>query len=50
MTPPPRRTSTVGWDTGRTINHSVALVVLSPAVLATLPRAAGPAAYAPAAP
>jgi energy-coupling factor transport system substrate-specific component len=32
-------TSTGSWDTGRAITTSVALVVLGPAVLATLRRA-----------
>ena len=31
-------TSTAGWDTGRAITNSIALVVLGPAVLATLRR------------
>ena len=38
-------TSTGGWDTGRAITNSVALVVLGPAVLATLRRAARRASY-----
>ena len=33
-------TSTGGWDTGRAITNSVAIVVLGPAVLTTLRRAA----------
>ena len=33
-------TSTGGWDTGRAITNAVAIVVLGPAVLATLRRAA----------
>ncbi len=40
-------TSTGGWDTGRAITNTVALVVLGPAVLATLRRAARRAAYVP---
>jgi energy-coupling factor transport system substrate-specific component len=32
-------TSTAGWDTGRAITNSIAIVVLGPAVLATLRRA-----------
>ncbi len=40
-------TSTGGWDTGRAITNTVALVVLGPAVLATLRRAARRAAYRP---
>jgi energy-coupling factor transport system substrate-specific component len=43
-------TSTGGWDTGRAITNTVALVVLGPAVLATLRRAARRAAYVPAGP
>jgi energy-coupling factor transport system substrate-specific component len=39
-------TSTGGWDTGRAITNSVAIVVLGPAVLATLRRAARRASYA----
>ena len=38
-------TSTGGWDTGRAITNTLALVVLGPAVLATLRRAARRAAY-----
>jgi energy-coupling factor transport system substrate-specific component len=38
-------TSTGGWDTGRAITNSVALVVLGPAVLATLRRASRRASY-----
>ncbi len=41
-------TSTGGWDTGRAITNTLALVVLGPAVLATLRRAARRAAYVPA--
>lgn len=33
-------TSTAGWDTGRAITNAIAIVVLGPAVLATLRRAA----------
>lgn len=33
-------TSTAGWDTGRAITNSIAIVLLGPAVLATLRRAA----------
>jgi energy-coupling factor transport system substrate-specific component len=49
-------TSTGGWDTGRAITNAVAIVVIGPAVLATLRRAARRASYgrsggvAPAAP
>ena len=38
-------TSTGGWDTGRAITNSVAIVVLGPAVLATLRRAARKASF-----
>jgi energy-coupling factor transport system substrate-specific component len=38
-------TSTGGWDTGRAITNSVAIVVLGPAILATLRRAARRASY-----
>jgi energy-coupling factor transport system substrate-specific component len=38
-------TSTGGWDTGRAITNSIALVVLGPALLATLRRAARRASY-----
>ncbi len=38
-------TSTGGWDTGRAVTNSVAIVVLGPAVLATLRRAARRASY-----
>jgi len=38
-------TSTAGWDTGRAITNSVAIVVLGPAILATLRRAARRARY-----
>ncbi len=37
--------STGGWDTGRAITNSVAIVVLGPAILATLRRAARRASY-----
>ena len=40
-------TSTGGWDTGRAITNTVALVVLGPAILATLRRAARRATYLP---
>jgi energy-coupling factor transport system substrate-specific component len=40
-------TSTGGWDTGRAITNSIALVVLGPAILATLRRAARRASYGP---
>ncbi|MGA9715533.1 MAG: ECF transporter S component, partial [Aeromicrobium sp.] len=32
-------TSTGGWDTGRAITNSIAIIVLGPAILATLRRA-----------
>lgn len=38
-------TSTVGWDTGRAIANSMAIVLLGPAILATLRRAARRARY-----
>jgi energy-coupling factor transport system substrate-specific component len=38
-------TSTGGWDTGRAITTGVAIVVLGPAVLATLRRALRRATY-----
>jgi len=38
-------TSTLGWDTGRAITNSVALVLFGPAVLATLRRASRRASY-----
>lgn len=38
-------TSTGGWDTGRAVTNSMALVVLGPAVLATLRRASRRASY-----
>ncbi len=38
-------TSTGGWDTGRAITNSVALVLLGPAILATLRRAGRRASY-----
>lgn len=40
-------TSTGGWDTGRAITNSIALVVLGPAILATLRRASRRASYGP---
>lgn len=43
-------TSTGGWDTGRAITNAVAIVVLGPAVLAVLRRAARKASYADAIP
>lgn len=39
-------TSTGGWDTGRAITNSLAIVLLGPSVLATLRRAARRATYA----
>lgn len=41
-------TSTGGWDTGRAVTNTVAILVLGPAVLATLRRAARRASYGPA--
>ncbi|MBA2418118.1 MAG: ECF transporter S component, partial [Nocardioidaceae bacterium] len=38
-------TSTAGWDTGRAITNTVAILLLGPAVLATLRRAARRASY-----
>lgn len=38
-------TSTLGWDTGRAITNAVAIVLLGPAVLAILRRAARRAAF-----
>ncbi|WP_137295577.1 ECF transporter S component [Nocardioides dongxiaopingii] len=38
-------TSTAGWDTGRAITNTVAIVVLGPAVLNTLRRASRKASY-----
>jgi energy-coupling factor transport system substrate-specific component len=38
-------TSALGWDTGRAVTNSVAIVVLGPAVLATLRRAARRASF-----
>ncbi|RMI36424.1 ECF transporter S component [Actinomadura harenae] len=38
-------TSTAGWDTGRAITNSIAIVVLGPAVLTTLRRASRKASY-----
>lgn len=43
-------TSTAGWDTGRAIANSVAIVLLGPAILATLRRAARRARYVSAIP
>lgn len=40
-------TSTGGWDTGRAITNTVAILVLGPAVLAVLRRAARRASYDP---
>jgi energy-coupling factor transport system substrate-specific component len=38
-------TSTFSWDTGRAVTNTVALLVLGPAVLATLRRASRRASY-----
>ncbi|MDQ7806593.1 ECF transporter S component [Amycolatopsis sp. A133] len=38
-------TSTLGWDTGRAVTNAVAIVLLGPAVLAVLRRAARRAAF-----
>jgi energy-coupling factor transport system substrate-specific component len=38
-------TSTGGWDTGRAVTNSIAIVVLGPAILATLRRASRRASY-----
>ncbi|MEU3621288.1 ECF transporter S component [Amycolatopsis coloradensis] len=38
-------TSTAGWDTGRAITNTVAILMLGPAVLATLRRASRKASY-----
>jgi energy-coupling factor transport system substrate-specific component len=38
-------TSALGWDTGRALTNSMAIVVLGPAVLATLRRAARRASF-----
>jgi energy-coupling factor transport system substrate-specific component len=38
-------TSTAGWDTGRAITNALAIVVIGPALLATLRRAARKASY-----
>lgn len=43
-------TSTGGWDTGRAITNSLAIVLLGPALLATLRRAARRASYGEPAP
>lgn len=40
-------TTSAGWDTGRAITNSIAIVVLGPAVLNTLRRAARRASYGP---
>lgn len=40
-------TTSAGWDTGRAITNSLAIVVLGPAVLNTLRRAARRASYGP---
>ena len=40
-------TSTAGWDTGRAITNSIAIVLLGPAILVTLRRAARRARYGP---
>jgi energy-coupling factor transport system substrate-specific component len=38
-------TSTLGWDTGRAVTNAVAIVVLGPAILATLRRASRRASF-----
>jgi energy-coupling factor transport system substrate-specific component len=38
-------TSAIGWDTGRAITNAIAIVVLGPAVLATLRRASRRASF-----
>lgn len=38
-------TSTAGWDTGRAITNTVAILVIGPAILATLRRASRKASY-----
>jgi len=38
-------TSSLGWDTGRAVTNAIAIVVLGPAVLATLRRAARRASF-----
>jgi energy-coupling factor transport system substrate-specific component len=38
-------TSTLGWDTGRAVTNAIAIVVLGPAVLATLRRASRRASF-----
>jgi energy-coupling factor transport system substrate-specific component len=38
-------TSALGWDTGRAVTNCIAIVVLGPAVLATLRRAARRASF-----
>ena len=40
-------TTSAGWDTGRAITNSLAIIVLGPAVLNTLRRAARRASYGP---
>jgi energy-coupling factor transport system substrate-specific component len=40
-------TSTAGWDTGRAITNAIAIVVLGPAILTTLRRAARRAVVQP---
>lgn len=42
-------TSTLGWDTGRAVTNAVAIVVLGPAILATLRRASRRASFGAAA-
>jgi energy-coupling factor transport system substrate-specific component len=38
-------TSTIGWDTGRAVTNAAAIVLLGPAILATLRRAARRASF-----
>ncbi|MEV6235517.1 ECF transporter S component [Lentzea sp. NPDC051838] len=38
-------TSTAGWDTGRAVTNAIAILVIGPAVLATLRRASRKASY-----
>ncbi|MDN5895153.1 MAG: hypothetical protein L0H93_14165, partial [Nocardioides sp.] len=38
-------TSTAGWDTGRAITNTIAILVIGPALLATLRRAARKASF-----
>jgi len=40
-------TTSFGWDTGRAVTNAIAIVVLGPAVLATLRRAARRASFTP---